>query len=84
MALGLDADNAGLAATSLRLRAARILLANPAVVMLDDPRDLVRPRGVGYPDAGRRAEVLALYRRGQPTASEVADEAQATIAVVGQ
>lgn len=53
-------------------------------VMLDDPRDLVRPRGVGYPDAGRRAEVLALYRRGQPTASEVADEAQATIAVVGQ
>lgn len=38
MALGLDAGNAGLAATSLRLRAARILLANPAVVMLDDPR----------------------------------------------
>lgn len=37
--------------------------------MLQDPRDLIRPRGVGYPDAGRRAEVLARYRRGEPTAS---------------
>lgn len=35
--------------------------------MLADPRDLVRPRGVGYPDAGRRAEVLARYRRGEET-----------------
>lgn len=50
--------------------------------MLADPRDLVRPRGVGYPDAGRRAEVLAAYRRGQPTASEAAEGTEATIAEV--
>jgi pilus assembly protein CpaD len=52
--------------------------------MLEDPRDLVRPRGVGYPDAGRRAEVLAAYRRGEPTATQVAEEAQAAVSEVGQ
>ncbi|MGD1888555.1 MAG: CpaD family pilus assembly protein [Cohaesibacteraceae bacterium] len=53
-------------------------------VMLDDPRDLVRPRGVGYPDAGRRAEVLTLYRSGQPTSTQASEESQASIAQVGQ
>ncbi|MEO0382915.1 MAG: CpaD family pilus assembly protein [Pseudomonadota bacterium] len=51
---------------------------------LADPRDLVRPRGVGHPDAGRRAEVLAAYRRGEPTATESSEEAQASVAQVGQ
>lgn len=51
---------------------------------LADPRDLVRPRGVGHPDAGRRAEVLAAYRRGEPTATQSSEEAQASVAEVGQ
>lgn len=52
--------------------------------MLADPRDLVRPRGIGYPDAGRRAEVLAAYRRGEPTATQAGEESAASIAEVGQ
>lgn len=52
--------------------------------MLADPRDLVRPRGVGYPDAGRRAEVLAAYRRGQPTATTPSEESSAAVAEVDQ
>ncbi|MFN3225194.1 MAG: CpaD family pilus assembly protein [Hyphomicrobiales bacterium] len=51
---------------------------------LADPRDLVRPRGVGHPDAGRRAEVLAAYRRGEPTATQRSDEAEAAVAQVGE
>lgn len=50
--------------------------------MLEDPRDLVRPRGVGRPDAGRRAEVLAAYRRGEPTATQQNSDADASIAQV--
>lgn len=52
--------------------------------ILADPRDLVRPRGVGYPDAGRRAEVLARYRRGEVTATQASDDRQAAIAEVDQ
>lgn len=52
--------------------------------MLADPRDLVRPRGVGYPDAGRRAEVLAAYRRGEPTATTVSESSSAAVAEVEQ
>lgn len=52
--------------------------------MLADPRDLVRPRGVGYPDAGRRAEVLAAYRRGEPTATQAAEDSSAAVAEVEQ
>lgn len=52
--------------------------------MLADPRDLVRPRGVGYPDAGRRAEVLARYRRGEVTATTASEDRQAAIAEVDQ
>ena len=51
---------------------------------LADPRDLVRPRGVGHPDAGRRAEVLAAYRRGQPTGTVSTSESEASVAQVGQ
>lgn len=50
--------------------------------MLEDPRDLVRPRGVGYPDAGRRAEVLARYRRGEESASPRSDDGQAGVAEI--
>ncbi len=49
-------------------------------VALADPRDLVRPRGVGYADAGRRAEVLARYRRGEATAAQT--QADASVAEV--
>lgn len=52
--------------------------------MLADPRDLVRPRGVGFPDAGRRAEVLARYRRGEVTATQASDDRQAAIAEIEQ
>lgn len=52
--------------------------------MLADPRDLVRPRGVGYPDAGRRATVLAAYRSGQPTATTPSEESSASVAEVEQ
>ncbi|MBV6659275.1 MAG: CpaD family pilus assembly protein [Devosiaceae bacterium] len=51
--------------------------------MLEDPRDLVRPRGLGYPDAGRRAEVLSTYRTGQPTATQTSSEQEAGISEVG-
>ncbi|MEM6381511.1 MAG: CpaD family pilus assembly protein [Pseudomonadota bacterium] len=50
--------------------------------MLADPRDLVRPRGMGRPDAGRRAEVLAAYRRGEPTATQQDSESEAAVADV--
>jgi pilus assembly protein CpaD len=52
--------------------------------MLADPRDLVRPRGVGYPDAGRRAEVLARYRRGEITATQASEDRQAAIVDIEQ
>ena len=52
--------------------------------MLEDPRDLVRPRGVGHPDAGRRAEVLAAYRRGEPTATQPSEGNAASVAQIGQ
>ena len=38
-----------------------------------DPRDLVSPRGMDAPDAGRRQTVLDAYREGSPTASQRGD-----------
>lgn len=52
--------------------------------MLADPRDLVRPRGVGYPDAARRSEVLAAYRRGEPTGTQLPEDGGASVAQVNQ
>lgn len=50
--------------------------------MLQDPRDLVRPRGLGYPDAGRRAQVLSAYRAGQSTSTQTSPDSQASVAEV--
>lgn len=52
--------------------------------MLEDPRDLVRPRGMGQPDAGRRAQVLANYRLGEPTATLTTEESEASVSDVEQ
>ncbi|MEM1289393.1 MAG: CpaD family pilus assembly protein [Pseudomonadota bacterium] len=52
--------------------------------MLEDPRDLVRPRGMGRPDAGRRAQVLANYRQGEPTATRASEDAEAAVSEVEQ
>ena len=52
--------------------------------MLADPRDLVRPRGLGAPDAARRAEVLANYRRGLPTATQSSEQSEAAISEVAE
>ncbi len=52
--------------------------------MLEDPRDLVRPRGIGYPDAGRRAEVLAAYRRAQSPNTQASQNGDASVAEVSQ
>jgi pilus assembly protein CpaD len=52
--------------------------------MLDDPRDLVRPRGRGYPEAGRRATVLSQYRQGLPTQTQTTADSGAAVAEVEQ
>ncbi|MBX9575021.1 MAG: CpaD family pilus assembly protein [Caulobacteraceae bacterium] len=36
---------------------------------IDDPRDIVRPRGMTPSDSGRAAVVFASYRAGEPTSS---------------
>lgn len=38
--------------------------------MVSDPRDLVAPRGMDAPDAGRRQTVLDRYRAGESTTSQ--------------
>lgn len=47
--------------------------------MIEDPHDLVAPRGETARDAGRRSVVLDHYRNGQPTGAERAPEEQITI-----
>ena len=51
--------------------------------MLADPRDAVRPRGMGTADPTRRTTVLEAYRRGQDTATQRNSTETATVADVG-
>ncbi len=47
---------------------------NNLAAMLEDPYDLVEPRGMGPADADRRGKVLETYREGEVTASERSEE----------
>lgn len=47
--------------------------------MIEDPHDLVAPRGETARDAGRRAVVLERYRAGQATGAERSQDEQVTI-----
>lgn len=47
--------------------------------MIEDPHDLVAPRGETARDAGRRSVVLERYRDGQPTGAERSPDEQITI-----
>ncbi|MDP3490458.1 MAG: CpaD family pilus assembly protein [Phenylobacterium sp.] len=49
---------------------------------LANPADLARPRDMGPPDAARRAEVLAKYRRGEPTSTQADEQAKGALSQV--
>jgi pilus assembly protein CpaD len=44
-----------------------------------NPEDLIRPRDMAPPDAGRRDAVLGLYRKGEVTSSKKDDQANGSI-----
>ena len=48
---------------------------------ISDPRDILGQRPQDPADAGRRAVVIDLYRRGEPTAAAVESEASVSTAV---
>lgn len=52
--------------------------------MVDNPADLVQPRGEDPPYAGRRAAVLDHYRKGEPTATHNADTDKGKISDIGK
>jgi pilus assembly protein CpaD len=56
---------------------------NNLAAMLDDPRDIVRTRGMGKADAGRRMNVLGNYRDGNATGAKSNDDSEAAVADVG-
>lgn len=49
---------------------------------LANPADLARPRDMEAPDAARRAEVLADYRRGEPTSTQADEQAKGALSQV--
>jgi pilus assembly protein CpaD len=52
--------------------------------MVDNPADLVQPRGESPMYAPRRSVVMEKYRRGEPTAASSADGGKGTISEVGK
>jgi pilus assembly protein CpaD len=52
--------------------------------MVDNPADLVQPRGEGPAYAARRAVVLDKYRKGEPTATRNPDAEKAKISDIGK
>jgi pilus assembly protein CpaD len=52
--------------------------------MVDDPADLVQPRGETPAYTARRSVVLDKYRKGEPTATQNPDAAKGKISDVGQ
>jgi pilus assembly protein CpaD len=51
--------------------------------MVDDPRDLVSPRGMSAGDATRRETVVTTYEKAQSTASQKSQSQSATLSDVG-
>lgn len=52
---------------------------NNLSAMLEDPRDLIRPRPETPPDEGRRATVFEKYRQGMPTGAKDSGQDTATV-----
>lgn len=52
---------------------------NNLAAMIEDPKDLVEPRGTTGLDQDRRSTILENYRAGRPTASTRTDEESAAI-----
>jgi pilus assembly protein CpaD len=52
--------------------------------MVDNPADLVQPRGDTPPSAGRRSAVLDKYRKGEATATQYPDANKGKISEIGQ
>jgi pilus assembly protein CpaD len=52
--------------------------------MVDNPADLVQPRGETPPSAGRRSVVLDKYRKGESTATTYPDANKGKISDIGQ
>ena len=52
--------------------------------MVDNPTDLVQPRGESSPYAGRRAVVLDKYRKGEATATTFPNAGQGMISDIGK
>jgi pilus assembly protein CpaD len=52
--------------------------------MVDNPADLVQPRGESSPYAPRRAVVMEKYRRGEGTATSYPNASQGMISDVGR
>ncbi len=51
---------------------------------IDNPRDLITPRGETPRDGGRRATVFEKYREGEDTATQTADDSQGKVSEVAQ
>jgi pilus assembly protein CpaD len=52
--------------------------------MVEDPQDLVHPRGEGPPDQMRRENTLDKYRKGETTAAEKSDQGNGAVSEVKQ
>jgi pilus assembly protein CpaD len=52
--------------------------------MLEDPADLVHPRGEGPPDQMRRQNTFDKYRKGEATAAEKSDQGNGAVSEVKQ
>ncbi len=50
--------------------------------MVEDPHDLLRPRGETARDSNRRGTVMDLYRRGEPTHAERSPDERAAVSTV--
>lgn len=56
--------------------------ASNLAAMVADPRDLLAPRGLADPDAGRRQAVIDAWRRGDPTATRRSAEESGAVSEV--
>lgn len=56
---------------------------NNLAAALDDPHDLLEPRGMGPADAERRTAVFSKYRKGETTVTERKDSEKSDVAKVG-
>jgi pilus assembly protein CpaD len=56
---------------------------NNIAAMMDDPHDLIAPRGMTASDAERRAVVIGKYRKGESTITERKEDEKTEISKVG-